>query len=1032
MISGFELVGVLLPPLMRIAGDIVSRSTQKELIKQQQQLQMVLSEKQQQAQVELAEKQQEAQLKLEYLRISSQAELEKEKQAFQEKLAKLNHKQAKELQEFVQSVNWAINQENINFQRWHLEQEKAWQKQLATYNRETQLLMATYQRETALQLPEVQKLFENWPLRILPSQILNSHHGDNIIPLRIIIAPPEVDFERFGDTEQGFPKIGKHLAEGLRQFLSKNYPLNSQTRPTEFLDGAWDSKRFHGGSSIKALFEMLKSEPVLILETEVEGDYLNFRVAYWGLGQTLYSYESVISKLPYREICYESAKARARNWQDTRDKLLALGKSLEEVNRLGGDNAINLTILEEAEELKSSGIDISNLAFHYKVGQKDFEALCQFLIVCHCLISGWFADAHHLIYHDASPLLPQLLPDLIKDVHDPQVLRAIVLGYREIYQSIETEQPTWIPEIALQLADSLKHLVDKSWAREQVNYAVQSWLKLRGLLQPDGFESALGTMESALTIEDREYVEKLNECLTAVGEKKCINLMAAYYNRGIRLYQQGEDQSALLDFEQAIQLNPNYAEAYYERGLVYYQQKDYQRAISDFNLAIQANPDWAEAYNKRGLAYAKQEQYQKAIENYTQVIKINPNWAETYYNRGNSYYKLENYKNALADYNQALSINPTLAVAAKNLAIVQGVLKELNRKQEEERKRRLENFSVAYTLNLPTSAENDSIYSIAISPDGQTLVSGSNSEILLWQLSTGQRVYAIQGNYWTSIYSLIISPDGRNLVSSCGSEIILWQLSTGQKILTLRGHSGKVDSLAISPDGQYIVSGSTDKTIKIWQLSTGKELATLKGHSGAVYSVAISPDGQTLVSASYDKTIKIWQLSTGQELRTLSGHGWSVCSLAISPDGQSLVSAGVDQTIKIWQLSTGQELRTLMGHSSYVYSVAISPDGQYIVSGSADKTIKIWQLSTGKEFATLKGHSGAVCSVAISPDGQTLVSASYDKTAQIWRVPLEVAEKNGGMETIHHNREDDLQGKVGQTTSNTQEVSGNWLDANPF
>ena len=229
------------------------------------------------------------------------------------------------------------------------------------------------------------------------------------------------------------------------------------------------------------------------------------------------------------------------------------------------------------------------------------------------------------------------------------------------------------------------------------------------------------------------------------------------------------------------------------------------------------------------------------------------------------------------------------------------------RQQEVERQRQLEvkpkclleNVSVIHTL----TGHSDWVFSVAISPDGQTLVSGSRD-----------------------------------------NTIKIWQLNTGRELRTLTGHSGYVISLAITPDGQTLVSGSGDKTIKIWQLSTGQELRTLTGHSSYVASVAISPDGQTLVSGS-DKTIKIWQLSTGQLLRTLTRHSDSVDALAISPDGQTLVSGALyDKTIKIWELSAGRELRTLTGHYNGVSSVAISPDGQTLVSGSSDNTIKIWRV----------------------------------------------------------------------------------------
>ncbi|HEY9872159.1 MAG TPA: hypothetical protein V6D12_01920, partial [Candidatus Obscuribacterales bacterium] len=285
---------------------------------------------------EIEEQRQQAQLKLEFLRIAHQQGQEQNRQAFQEKLALLGHQQAREIQEFVQSVNLAISQKNLDFQRWRFEQEKNLQWELAAYNRETQFQLAAYQRETTLQSPEVNRIFENWPLRLYPSQILKSYINDKVVPLKIIISPPDVKFDKFSNIDQGssIPKIENPLTEGLAQFLNQHYPHRSLDRPTEFLDGAWDSNRFYGGASIKALFGMLKSEPTLILESEVDGDYLNFRVAYWGLGHQLsesYCYERIISRLPYREILYQSAKARALKWKETRDKLLAMGRSPEEV-----------------------------------------------------------------------------------------------------------------------------------------------------------------------------------------------------------------------------------------------------------------------------------------------------------------------------------------------------------------------------------------------------------------------------------------------------------------------------------------------------------------------------------------------------------------------------------------------------------------------------------------------------------------------------------------------------------------------------
>ena len=51
--------------------------------------------------------------------------------------------------------------------------------------------------------------------------------------------------------------------------------------------------------------------------------------------------------------------------------------------------------------------------------------------------------------------------------------------------------------------------------------------------------------------------------------------------------------------------SPTSAEAYVDRGNEFYDQGDYQAAISDYDEAIRVNPEYAEAYSKRGNAKSK-------------------------------------------------------------------------------------------------------------------------------------------------------------------------------------------------------------------------------------------------------------------------------------------------------------------------------------------------------------------------------------------------------------------------------------------
>ncbi|NWJ96398.1 MAG: hypothetical protein HXX20_11505 [Chloroflexi bacterium] len=152
-----------------------------------------------------------------------------------------------------------------------------------------------------------------------------------------------------------------------------------------------------------------------------------------------------------------------------------------------------------------------------------------------------------------------------------------------------------------------------------------------------------------------------------------------------------------------------------------------------------------------------------------------------------------------------------------------------------------------------------------------------------------------------SVNSVAFSPDGKTLASgSLDKTIILWDVTTHNQLATLKGHSDSVYSVAFSPDGKTLASGSVDNTIILWDVTTHNQLATLKGHSSYVYSVAFSPDGKTLASGSWDKTIILWDVTSHNQLATLKGYSNSVLSVAFSPDGKTLASGSNDNTIILW------------------------------------------------------------------------------------------------------------------------------------
>jgi WD40 repeat protein len=299
-----------------------------------------------------------------------------------------------------------------------------------------------------------------------------------------------------------------------------------------------------------------------------------------------------------------------------------------------------------------------------------------------------------------------------------------------------------------------------------------------------------------------------------------------------------------------------------------------------------------------------------------------------------------------------------------------------------------------FVLDRTFKAHNGWVTSIAFSPDGRRLASGSWDRTLkIWEVSTGEQLSAIAGKM-KEVEALTFSRDGNLMATENSSNTAtLRDPTTGQEIRVFASDkplgvlgSNWVYSIAFSPDGRWLASGIDDKTVRLWDVKTGQKVRDLTGLRRPVIYIAFSPNGRLLATGDDEKTIRIWDPVSGEQVYKLSGHKKPVYAVAFSSNGRWLASASADKTVKLWDLASGREVRTLAGHGNAVTSLAFSHDGRWLVSGSWDKTLKVWDVETGREVQTLAGHDHAVYSVAFDSGGRWLASGSEDGTIKLWRL----------------------------------------------
>ncbi len=277
------------------------------------------------------------------------------------------------------------------------------------------------------------------------------------------------------------------------------------------------------------------------------------------------------------------------------------------------------------------------------------------------------------------------------------------------------------------------------------------------------------------------------------------------------------------------------------------------------------------------------------------------------------------------------------------------------------------------------------IHGLAFSPDGKTfacLCKGESEAVHLWETATGkyiQRLF-LTGGEENSIESIAYSPDGRTVVIGLGTGgIILLDTTTDARSQNLGHGMRRILGLAFSSDGQLLAGCDIDETVRLWDIKTGKLLRTFIGHKDEVFSVAFSPDGKTVVSSSKE-SVRLWNTHGEEQLRSVITHT-AILGAAFSPDGNTLASGNADNTVRLWDAKSGEPLTTLIGHKGEVSNVAFSPDGNTLASMGND-TVRLWDARTGEHLRALS--ESKYYSMAFSPDDETLATEHQGNTVRLW------------------------------------------------
>jgi WD40 repeat protein len=293
--------------------------------------------------------------------------------------------------------------------------------------------------------------------------------------------------------------------------------------------------------------------------------------------------------------------------------------------------------------------------------------------------------------------------------------------------------------------------------------------------------------------------------------------------------------------------------------------------------------------------------------------------------------------------------------------------------------------------NLQLEGHEFTVWSLAITKDGQTIVSGGqDASIRLWDFASGKEIHKFLGHNGP-VYGLELMTDDSQLVSIADKDLAvkIWDLEKRALRTSLAPNSAHINAVAVSPDNRYIVTGGDDGIARFWDIDRGIMLRYLE-HSQGIYTITISPDGRHMLCGSKKAPasdapgmVWIWDFELGMELKALEGHKGNVTALAMTADSRYILSGGQDGIVHLWDLETGTLLKTMTGHKTAIVMIHVTADGQHVITGSTDGTVRAWLLRGGVLLQSLVSTEN-VHSMVVTPDGKHVITGSMDGNVEIW------------------------------------------------
>lgn len=248
-------------------------------------------------------------------------------------------------------------------------------------------------------------------------------------------------------------------------------------------------------------------------------------------------------------------------------------------------------------------------------------------------------------------------------------------------------------------------------------------------------------------------------------------------------------------------------------------------------------------------------------------------------------------------------------------------------------------------------------------PQSRYVVTSAENNLLQRFSMADGTVRAFPAVHDSWVQALAVTPDGNTVVSGGGDgRLVWWDLQSAEiaAIRTLDAHSDYIRSLSISLDGQWLISGGYDRAVHLWDVATGTLVRSWHKHEMNVYSVQFLPDSKRFFSGDLKGGLYLWHLEQEEPLAKFDAS-----TLHSFNDGQKVNFGGVRSVAsnaEMTQLAAGglHKSTNPLGAVHEPLALRFSVDGQTLLRSHTAEGIPgggLWRVQYLSD-GTLMGISG--------------------------------------------------------------------------